>query len=82
MTLETHEPTLEEMSDIDQLHYNGIEAVNEAILKTKIKENNIVLDIGSGIGGPARYLANKTNSKIYAVELQKSLNDIGPVPEK
>ena len=44
--------------------------------KTKIKENNIVLDIGSGIGGPARYLANKTNSIIYAVELQKSLNDI------
>ena len=71
------DPTLEEISDIDQLHYNGIEAVNEAILKTKIKENSIVLDIGSGIGGPARYLANKTNSKIYAVELQKSLNDIG-----
>ncbi len=71
------EPTLEEIADIDQLHYNGIEAVNEAILKTKIKENNLVLDIGSGIGGPARYLANKTNSKIYAVELQKSLNDIG-----
>jgi len=70
-------PTLEEISDIDQLHYNGIEAVNEAILKTKIKENSIILDIGSGIGGPARYLANKTNSKIYAVELQKSLNDIG-----
>ena len=69
-------PTLEEISDIDQLHYNGIEAVNEAILKTKIKENKIVLDIGSGIGGPARYLANKTNSIIYAVELQKSLNDI------
>ena len=71
------EPTLEEISDIDQLHYNGIEAVNEAILKTKIKESNIVLDIGSGIGGPARYLANKTNAKVYAVELQKSLNDIG-----
>ena len=69
-------PTLEEISDIDQLHYNGIEAVNEAILKTKIKENHIVLDIGSGIGGPARYLANKTKSIIYAVELQKSLNDI------
>ena len=69
-------PTLQEISEIDQLHYNGIEAVNEAILKTKIKENNIVLDIGSGIGGPARYLANKTNSIIYAVELQKSLNDI------
>ena len=73
------DPTLEEISDIDQLHYNGIEAVNEAILKTKIKESNIVLDIGSGIGGPARYLANKTNAEVYAVELQKSLNDIGSI---
>ena len=66
-------PTLEEISDIDQLHYNGIEAVNEAILKTKIKENSIILDIGSGIGGPARYLANKTNSKIkHSHFIQKS----------
>ena len=36
------EPTLEEISEIDQLHYNGIEAVNEAILKTKIKENTFL----------------------------------------
>ena len=49
------EPTLEEISDIDQLHYNGINAVNEAILKTKINQSSFVLDIGSGIGGPARY---------------------------
>jgi cyclopropane fatty-acyl-phospholipid synthase-like methyltransferase len=70
------EPTLEEISDIDQLHYNGIEAVDEAILKTKITSKSLVLDIGSGIGGPARYLAHKTNSIVHAVELQKSLNDI------
>ena len=30
------------------LHYNGTEAVNEAISKTKINKNSTVLDIGSG----------------------------------
>ena len=70
------DPTLEEISDIDQLHYNGIKAVNEAILKTKINKNSIVLDIGSGIGGPARFIANQTKSKIYAIEIQEQLNNI------
>ena len=36
------EPTLEEISDIDQLHYNGTGAVNEAISKTKINKNSTV----------------------------------------
>tara|TARA_A100001011_G_C14264821_1_gene824175 strand:+ start:764 stop:1585 length:822 start_codon:yes stop_codon:yes gene_type:complete len=70
------EPTIEEMSDIDQLHYNGIEAVNEAIFKTNINKNSLVLDIGSGIGGPARYITSKTNSTVYAIEIQKELNYI------
>ena len=69
------QPTLDELSEFDHLHYNGTNAVDEAIIKTKIKMNNTVLDIGSGIGGPARYIAKKTNSKIYAIELQKELND-------
>ena len=36
----------------------------------------MVLDIGSGIGGPARYIANKTKSKLYAIEIQHKLNQI------
>ena len=70
------EPTLEEISDIDQLHYNGTGAVNEAISKTKINKNSTVLDIGSGIGGPARYIARKTKANIYAIEIQNELNQI------
>ena len=53
------EPTLEEISDIDQLHYNGTEAVNEAISKTKINKNSRVLDIGSGIGSLQDILLEK-----------------------
>ena len=71
------QPTVEELSDFDHLHYNGISTVEKAISKTNINAKSIVLDIGSGIGGPARYIASKTKAKIYAVEIQSELNNIG-----
>ena len=34
-----------------------------------------ILDIGSGIGGPARYIANKTGAEVTAIELQSDQNN-------
>ena len=70
-------PTINELSSIDHLHYNGIKAVDNAIKEAKIKKDSIVLDIGSGIGGPARYIAYKTKALVYAVEIQNDLHKIG-----
>jgi len=58
------------------MHYNGIHAVNDAINQLNINNFSKVLDIGSGIGGPARYIAKKTNAEVFAIEIQKDLNDI------
>ena len=33
-----------------------------------------ILDVGSGLGGPARYLAHKTNCAVTALELQEDLH--------
>ena len=62
-------PTIDELSVFDHMHYNGKHAVNNAINKLNINKFSKVLDIGSGIGGPARFIAQKTNAKIFAVEL-------------
>lgn len=35
-----------------------------------------MLDFGSGLGGPARYMANKTHCHVTAVEIQEELNEI------
>lgn len=69
-------PTIDELSVFDHMHYNGKHAVNNAIDKLNINKFSKVLDIGSGIGGPARFIAEKTNAKIFAVEIQQDLNDI------
>ena len=65
-----------DFSKFDNLHYHGVNAVKFAIKKLLIREEDIVLDIGAGIGGPARFLSHITGCRIYAIEIQKDLNDI------
>ena len=50
---------VKDLTKFDQLHYNGTKAIDFAIKKLKIRPNTLVLEIGSGIGGPARYISYK-----------------------
>ena len=54
----------------DQLHYHGTKAVDYCIKKLNIDSSMSILEIGSGIGGPARYIANETGATVTALELQ------------
>lgn len=58
----------------DQLHYFGTDAVDEAIGHCGLAAGARVLDIGSGFGGPARYLAHRADVAIDAVEIQADMN--------
>lgn len=64
----------ETLSSIDSLHYLGNEAIHSAISKAQIESNDKVLDIGSGLGGPARMLAHLTGCHVDAMELQADLS--------
>ena len=71
------EPLLvEDLINFDQLHYHGTEAVDFSIKKLGINSNMTILEIGSGIGGPARYIANETGATVIALELQSDQNEI------
>ena len=50
---ETEALRVDELTGFDQLHYHGTEAVDEAIRAVGIDERSRVLEIGSGLGGPA-----------------------------
>ena len=67
---------VEDLIKFDQLHYCGTEAVDFAIKNTQINFNKSVLEIGSGIGGPARYIAYKTKASVTALELQADQHKI------
>lgn len=65
---------LTSLGHLDQYHYMGTEACDEAIQILGLNKESKVLDIGSGIGGPARYMAMKSGSDFTGVELQHDLN--------
>ncbi|NNE22675.1 MAG: class I SAM-dependent methyltransferase [Rhizobiales bacterium] len=67
---------VETLTPFDQYHYFGTDAVDEAIAMTGITAGSTVLDVGSGLGGPARYLAKATGCKVTALELQEDLNEV------
>ena len=67
---------VEDLTKFDQLHYHGTDAIDIFIEKLEINEKIKILDVGSGMGGPARYIANKTGAEITAIELQSDQNNL------
>lgn len=65
-----------DIAAFDQYHYLGTGAVDDAISCLDISRLSRIIEIGSGLGGPARYLAEKTGCRVTAVELQADLHQI------
>ncbi len=68
--------TVAQLTPFDQYHYDGTDAVDLAVEKLAIRAGARLLDIGSGIGGPARYIADKTGAHVTALELQVDLDAV------
>ena len=66
-----------ELFALDQWHYHGTEAVAAAARCLGLGPHSRVLDIGAGVGGPARFLAHTTGCRVTAVELQPELHATG-----
>jgi sarcosine/dimethylglycine N-methyltransferase len=66
--------TVGQLVPFDQYHYHGTVAVDEAAARLGIDAASRVLDVGAGIGGPARWLAATTGCHVTALELQPDLN--------
>jgi cyclopropane fatty-acyl-phospholipid synthase-like methyltransferase len=65
------------LAPFDQYHYLGTQAVDHAATTLRIGRQSRVLDVGSGIGGPARHLASTTGCEVVALELQDDLHRTG-----
>lgn len=61
---------IEDLLSYDQDHLGGLEATETCLDLLKFCEPCQVLDIGSGLGGPARYISHKTGCNVTGVEIQ------------
>jgi SAM-dependent methyltransferase len=69
--------TPEQLFGFDQWHYHGTEAIAAAGRALSLGPKSRVLDVGSGVGGPARYLSHTTGCHVTALELQPHLHAVG-----
>jgi len=68
--------SVDELSAFDQLHYHDTAALDVALSVIGGGTDQHWLEIGSGIGGPARYLAQRGDIRITALELQPDQNEL------
>ena len=54
----------EQLFALDQWHYHGTDAVRDAARFLSLGPTSRVLDIGAGVGGPARFLAHATGCHV------------------
>jgi SAM-dependent methyltransferase len=61
--------TVDALSVLDHFHGRGVVATEELVALLKPQPGEHILDIGSGIGGPARWIAAKCGVRVTGVDL-------------
>jgi len=61
--------TVEDLAPADEFHVGGRAATTELCGQLDMNGSSAVLDIGSGIGGPARFMASKYGANVVGVDL-------------
>src|SRR5918996_493544 len=65
----------EVLKDYDQDHFGGLEAVDALAERAGISSATHVLDVCSGMGGPARYLAHRLGCRVTGLDLTRSRHE-------
>jgi ubiquinone/menaquinone biosynthesis C-methylase UbiE len=69
-------PSIETLAPYDQFHGRGLEATVEVCGLMKAGASDHLLDIGSGIGGPARYFAKHFGCRVTGIDLTPEFCDV------
>jgi SAM-dependent methyltransferase len=68
-------PTSEQLAPFDHFHGRGLEATEQAANLVSPTPADHVLDVGSGIGGPARYFARRFGCRVSGIDLTDEFCD-------
>jgi SAM-dependent methyltransferase len=60
------------LDDLDQFHIGAADAVDQLIASLHLAPGDVVLDVGSGFGGPARQIARRTGNAVVGTDITGS----------
>ena len=62
-------PGADALAPYDHFHGRGLEATEDMAAQLRITAGEHILDVGSGLGGPARYLARRFGCRVSGIDL-------------
>jgi ubiquinone/menaquinone biosynthesis C-methylase UbiE len=62
-------PSVEALAPYDQFHGRGVETTEDIAAMVAVVATDHLLDIGSGIGGPARWFATRFGCRVTGIDL-------------
>jgi SAM-dependent methyltransferase len=63
--------TVQDLAPVDHFHARGLPATVELGDRLPIQAHHHILDIGCGLGGPARYFAHRFQCKVSGIDITK-----------
>ena len=69
--------TVDDLIPIDEFHTRGRKATREVAELSTIKASDLVLDVGCGLGGTARYLAQQYECNVMGIDLTQEYISAG-----
>ena len=69
MGLDLHQLNASDLAPADEFHVGGLDATRELAAQMELEPELRILDVGSGIGGPARYFGVEHKCRVTGVDL-------------
>ena len=69
--------TIQDLAPVDEFHIGGRLATDNLLEQLNFSEKDHILDVGCGLGGASRFVANKYNNCVTGIDLTQEYIDVG-----
>jgi SAM-dependent methyltransferase len=69
MGINPDSPGLDDLKPVDEFHIGGVQATRDLLAQIDLDPDTKLLDLGSGLGGPSRFIASSTGCHVTGIDL-------------
>ena len=72
-----HSVTVADLGPVDEFHIGGRAATENLLRQVDISADSHILDVGCGLGGASRFIADQYNNRVTGIDLTQEYIDVG-----